>query len=58
MKKVLGGLVATWSKCTYLQPVVWTEQNEMEDWFLPMTEKGTKPAHYLLCGESRRREVQ
>ena len=39
--------MATWSNCTNLQPASWTRQNKIEEWFLAMTESGTKAAHSL-----------
>jgi hypothetical protein len=40
-------LVASWSNCANLHPTSWTQQNDIEDWFLQMTESGTRAAHSL-----------
>ena len=40
-------LVATWSNCTNLQPSSWTDHHDMEEWFMAMTNDGTKAAHFL-----------
>jgi len=40
-------LVASWSNCANLRPSGWTEQNNLEEWFMAMTEVGTKAAHSI-----------
>jgi hypothetical protein len=39
--------VAIWSNCGNLSPLRWTEAIDVEDWFLSMTERGSKMAHTL-----------
>lgn len=46
MRKVWE-LVAVWSNCGHLNPAVWSVQHDLEDWFMTMTDKGTKAAHSL-----------
>ena len=40
-------LVATWSNSINLKPSLWSEQGEVEDWFLSMVQGGNKMAHTL-----------
>lgn len=40
-------LVAMWSDYNNLQPASWTEHGDMEEWFMAMTEGGTREAHSL-----------
>jgi hypothetical protein len=37
-------LIAEWSNCANLEPTVWTEHRDMEDWFMAMTAGGNKEA--------------
>ena len=39
--------VATWSNCVHLHLAAWSAQHKLEDWFLAMTDRGTKAAHSL-----------
>ena len=39
--------VATWSNCAHLHPAAWSAQHMLEDWFLAMTDRGTKAAQSL-----------
>jgi hypothetical protein len=38
-------LVALWSSHANLQPSCWSEQDDMEEWFIALTAGGTKEAH-------------
>jgi hypothetical protein len=40
-------LVATWSNSINLKSSLWSEQGEVEDWFLSMVQGGNKMAHTL-----------
>jgi hypothetical protein len=40
-------LVANWSRNPNLLPDAWTEQSELEGWFMAMIEGGTKAAHSI-----------
>lgn len=40
-------LVATWAACPSLNPEGWTVSEDMEDWFLLITERGNKRSHTL-----------
>jgi len=45
--KIVWELVAVWSNCANLGLSGCSEVNDLEEWFLTMTKKGTKAVHSL-----------